>query len=444
MPEYWGRPTQVMLEPFINARAFYVGALPLLLALIAALRPTRERIALAATAVSLPGGRGRASRRSSRSPTISPASRTAINTRLGIVACLALALLAAFGLDDVLAGRARRPTPAARRRGRAAGADRARPRPGPALAARRRRRHRRRASSTRRARRTSRACCRCPPRWTGWCSRASASRWCCGARLPALIVATRRAGPVRFGHGPEPVDPARPRQAADHRGDQVPAGAPAGALRRASCPTSGSRRSRPTWRCATALQDARGYDYPIVDRYDELWKRAVAPKLPFIPPTTLASTTPAVADGRSGCSASAASSDSRATSACRCRSPTTARTRGSTTTRARCRGPGSCRRRAPLSDQLAAVTAPSFDPRRKAVLAGGSPVTGTGGTATITRYEDERVTLRTQRLRDGGPVGHVVSGLACDGRRQGREGRACRTTCCAACGCRPRARTRSR
>ena len=40
------------------------------------------------------------------------------------------------------------------------------------------------------------------------------------------------------------------------------------------------------------LQDARGYDYPVVDRYDKLWRRAVAPNLPFIPPTTLATTTP--------------------------------------------------------------------------------------------------------------------------------------------------------
>ena len=45
------------------------------------------------------------------------------------------------------------------------------------------------------------------------------------------------------------------------------------------------------------LHDARGYDYPIVDRYDALWKRAVAPKLPFIPPTTLAIDDAAVAEG---------------------------------------------------------------------------------------------------------------------------------------------------
>jgi hypothetical protein len=39
------------------------------------------------------------------------------------------------------------------------------------------------------------------------------------------------------------------------------------------------------------LQDARGYDYPVERRYDKLWRRAIAPDLPFIPPTTLASTT---------------------------------------------------------------------------------------------------------------------------------------------------------
>jgi hypothetical protein len=36
------------------------------------------------------------------------------------------------------------------------------------------------------------------------------------------------------------------------------------------------------------LYDARGYDYPVEARYDRLWRTAVAPPLPFIPPTTIA------------------------------------------------------------------------------------------------------------------------------------------------------------
>src|SRR5215210_6865737 len=51
LPEYWGRPTSVISEPFINARAWYVGALPLLLAGVALLRGGRERIAVAAAAL---------------------------------------------------------------------------------------------------------------------------------------------------------------------------------------------------------------------------------------------------------------------------------------------------------------------------------------------------------------------------------------------------------
>ena len=39
LPDYWGRPTQVVLEPFIVSRAFYAGALPLMLAVVALLRP---------------------------------------------------------------------------------------------------------------------------------------------------------------------------------------------------------------------------------------------------------------------------------------------------------------------------------------------------------------------------------------------------------------------
>ena len=35
-------------------------------------------------------------------------------------------------------------------------------------------------------------------------------------------------------------------------------------------------RSRRTWRCATGIYDARGYDYPVEERYAELWRRVIA------------------------------------------------------------------------------------------------------------------------------------------------------------------------
>ena len=51
LPEYWGRPSGFQIAGFLVARAFYVGALPLMLAVWAVVtRPTRERVAVAAAA----------------------------------------------------------------------------------------------------------------------------------------------------------------------------------------------------------------------------------------------------------------------------------------------------------------------------------------------------------------------------------------------------------
>ena len=47
VPVYWGKPTQTPLDLFLLARAFYGGALPLLLAVVGARSPTRERVATA-------------------------------------------------------------------------------------------------------------------------------------------------------------------------------------------------------------------------------------------------------------------------------------------------------------------------------------------------------------------------------------------------------------
>jgi hypothetical protein len=142
------------------------------------------------------------------------------------------------------------------------------------------------------------------------------------------------------------------------------------------------------------LQDARGYDYPVVDRYDELWKRAVAPKLPFIPPTTLASATPLSLKvlGMLGVrSLVGQPGDKRLPLPVAYDGPD-ARIYDNPRALPRAWVVPVAR---PAADQLAAVTAPAFDPRREAVTEDGPAVSGTGGTATITGSDDERVTLRT-------------------------------------------------
>ena len=70
LPDYWGRPTQTPLRPFLLERALYVGALPLMLAAAAlVLRPTVERVAVALFgALWLGGGARRAAVPADRHP----------------------------------------------------------------------------------------------------------------------------------------------------------------------------------------------------------------------------------------------------------------------------------------------------------------------------------------------------------------------------------------
>ena len=156
LPEYWGRPTSVISEPFINARAWYVGALPLLLAGVALVRGGRERWAVAGAAlVSLLVATG-------VDPLFTiahhvPGFGQAHNTRLGVFVALGLALLAGWGLDDLV-------------RGRRWGRSRWLP----------------------------------PPRWRRpWRRRWSPSRW---ARR---LAGPRRGGPGGVGCSPTPVRPPR-------------------------------------------------------------------------------------------------------------------------------------------------------------------------------------------------------------------------------------------
>lgn len=103
LPGYWGRPTDTLLEPFMLARAIYIGILPLLLAAVAViLRPRGERLALALFGLvcalvvfAVP-------------PVFQlvialPVFESGHNTRLIELSLLCVALLAGWGLDDVVA-----------------------------------------------------------------------------------------------------------------------------------------------------------------------------------------------------------------------------------------------------------------------------------------------------------------------------------------------------
>ena len=113
LPDYWGRATGTPLEIFLLARAFYAGALPLMLGAAALIiRPTRERIAIAgfgavcmAVVVAAPP--------IFQIVTALPVFSSGHNTRLVVLAMLCLALLAGWGLDELTARRAE-PTPRSR------------------------------------------------------------------------------------------------------------------------------------------------------------------------------------------------------------------------------------------------------------------------------------------------------------------------------------------
>ncbi|HEX4673290.1 MAG TPA: YfhO family protein [Solirubrobacteraceae bacterium] len=393
MPEYWGRPTQVMLEPFINARAFYVGALPLLLAGIAVLRPTRERIALAATALAclaVAAGIPPFFQVANHLPGFSQA----INTRLGIVACLALALLAAFGLDDVIARRARLPRALLAaavvlpvvvvlvhapvrlsQLGDAAG-----------IAAGL-------VDATGKA------------NLAGLLPLSAALDWLvlAGAGvalllwrpLPSLLIALVALDLLRFGMGQNPAIPT------DHAKQPTTAAIRFLQARKPArfaglVPDFGITPLPADVAMRYGLYDARGYDYPIVDSYNELWRSAVAPRLPFIPPTTLAATTPESLRvlGMLGVRSLVGQPGDRRLALPIAYDGSDARIYDNPRALPRAWVVGRALR---VSDSLSAVLAPNVDLRRTAVLQDSqAPLTpGAGGTAAITHYEDERVTLRS-------------------------------------------------
>jgi hypothetical protein len=100
LPDYWGRATATLVEPFQLTRAFYVGALPLMLAGVALYIRRVERLAFAiaasvslAVVVGVPG----ITQVVTRLPVFSSG-----HNRFTMIWVLGVALLAGWGLDDLL------------------------------------------------------------------------------------------------------------------------------------------------------------------------------------------------------------------------------------------------------------------------------------------------------------------------------------------------------
>jgi hypothetical protein len=112
LSDYWGRPTQSAIEPFVSNRGWYAGGITLMLACAALiLRPTVTRVAVALFGVfafTFTLGLGKVA----RTLVELPGFRTAHNGRMIILVLVALALLAGWGLDDI----SRRELPARWRR----------------------------------------------------------------------------------------------------------------------------------------------------------------------------------------------------------------------------------------------------------------------------------------------------------------------------------------
>ena len=106
LPDYWGRSTQEPIVGFLNNRAFYAGALPLMLAAAALIvRPTRERVVIAAagfTSLAVVTGIPPFHQVVNALPIFTSVH----NARLAIFYLLAVALLAGFGLDELTERRA--------------------------------------------------------------------------------------------------------------------------------------------------------------------------------------------------------------------------------------------------------------------------------------------------------------------------------------------------
>ncbi len=306
VPDYWGRPTQTTLAGFEVERAFYAGVLPLLLAAAAlVLRPRLERVAVAAfgalcmaVVLGVPPV--------FRLVTALPGFNSIYNTRLSIVAMLCVALLAGWGLDELVERRQRRRATAL-----LAGAAVLLVVPVVVVVAD----GRTSLSFLGDALRVASGFGHPPPQLslTGvpvvrlaalieWIAIAGAAvallaarvRWRLAAgTFAALAVCLSYVDLVRAGMGQNPaLTVAQARQPVTGAIRYLQARRPArfvGVL-----PGSGASPIPPDVAMRYGLYDARSYDYPVERRYDRLWGRAVGPRFSLQP----AITTPVI-DARS-------------------------------------------------------------------------------------------------------------------------------------------------
>ncbi len=90
-----------------------------------------------------------------------------------------------------------------------------------------------------------------------------------------LAAAARLRRPLPRGHGLQPGD--RPGRRARCPRPGRSASSSARGRRASSPPRRSPRTSCPS---SSALYEARGYDFPIIERYDRLWRREIAPRRP--------------------------------------------------------------------------------------------------------------------------------------------------------------------
>jgi hypothetical protein len=321
--DYWGRPTQTPLAGIVSNRGFYAGGITLMLAAGALLlRPTILRIAFAAFgALSLAVVVGVEPVFSA--VTALPGFRTAHNGRMVIFVLFVLAMLAGWGLDEL----SRRDRPPLRRRRLALGAaavifcvpiawpvvagaidlGRLRPAlevawgfadPPPPAAGRARDADLLRAAGDPVPEPTV-ATIRLSA-LLQWLPLAGAGLALIAVRLGAFPRRLRFALPVsvfvalallvvvidlfRANMGFNPAIPI------EHAEQPV-----TGAIRylesRAPNRFAGLNRPgigqplQPNLAMRYGLYDARGYDYPVIRRYDDFWRATAAPPGDFIPPT---------------------------------------------------------------------------------------------------------------------------------------------------------------
>ena len=297
LPDYWGRPTEEPILGFVNNRAFYAGALPLMLAAAAlVLRPSRERIVIAAaglTSLAVVTGIPPAHQIVNALPVFT----TTHNARLAVFYLLAVALLAGFGLDEIAA---RRP---AAGRSRAllwlSGALLAAPlvwlavgRPGP--------------SDVWPAIETAWLFAS-PPNDLDvirlaalilWLTLAGAAFALLAARLrgrlaptsfAALAVALVVVDLFRVGVGLNPaIDEEDARQPATGAIRYLQERRPARFVGASRPQQQGLLPLEPNVAIHYGLYDARGYDFPLERRYAKLWEEHVSAEVGIVPPTRLA------------------------------------------------------------------------------------------------------------------------------------------------------------